>query len=324
MDEATLALFEEQRARQQGLWAETGTLSRALGTAADAIAAAQDALVTVSDSQTALFELNGEIKAKVDALTRPVVNDPNAEPLGDTPQWKREILRDFRNHKAVPLGSAKTALSPMVFYDGNPIRDTDRDGFYDTMKTVSVVGGSTTSEGYLDIWMRHIAGQAYGAALLPMGWSARTSGRFSIRYFVEPVVDRKIACFLWPEPSAGFSGGDHRRGEANFFEGSMQGQIEAFLHSTAGDPNTNAKWAKTGVPMAGAWHTSTCEWTPEYIAYFLDGKEILRATKTENGHPKFPMRWIVQFESEMEAGAPRFGEGHVRLAWISVHSMASA
>lgn len=140
--------------------------------------------------------------------------------------------------------------------------------------------------------------------------TALREGRYSIRWRIpEAVPGWKIAWLLWPETEA-----FPRDGEVDFPEGDFDGQIFAFMHRQNAVVGSDQDAFSTGVPVAGAWHTTVIERTTESIRFFLNGQLIGVSTSRL---PVQNMTWRVQTETCFWSCQPT-SNAVVEIDWMTV------
>lgn len=228
------------------------------------------------------------------------------------------VFADDYNVDAKP-GEVLSKYAVMTAYEGYV--DTSNYGLYDPANVLSV------HDGYLDIFMRTIDGQARVSAVNPNGYNGMTYGRVDTRYRVRTNGNGyKFVGILWPIDD------DWNKGEIDWPEQDIPGgnrPASANPGSIKVDANGGQSmsfspgreyWAPTD---SSEFHVSTVEWTPEEIRCYWDGQLILTINKPEL-IPTGPMRPILQAESWIGKGpVPAATETHVDVDWIVIYAMTA-
>ncbi|WP_186319232.1 glycoside hydrolase family 16 protein [Streptomyces sp. SAJ15] len=121
---------------------------------------------------------------------------------------------------------------------------------------------------------------------MPKKLMGQRYGKYEERFRVsKPAVGYKSAHLLWPVVNDGCS-------EIDFPELEWTETIAAFTHpsdcSRQDAFDTGRRWT--------SWHTSTIEWRPGCVRYFLDGRLVGQSTR---GIPDRPMTWVLQNEAAL-------------------------
>jgi beta-glucanase (GH16 family) len=134
-------------------------------------------------------------------------------------------------------------------------------------------------------------------------------GKFEITWKATSAAGFKTAFLLWPD-------GDvwPQNGEIDFPEGSLTGNIAAYMHRQGATSGSDQDAYETSVAEAGAWHTSTIDWEPNSLTFSLDGQVIGHSTSAV---PSGPMHWVLQSETSTSGGLPTVGSS----ADISISSV---
>ena len=236
--------------------------------------------------------------------TSPVTTTTSA-PRGDLTGWKQVFAEDFGTVAATGSFPGTAYASRWTSYDG--FKDTDKRGLYAPAKVLSV------HDGVLDMHLRTENGVPLVAAPVPLvdgKWFSQKYGRYSVRFKADPVPGYKTAWLLWP------SSNDWNQGEIDFPEGGLDGTIHAFNHCV-GNPSANCFATDTGARYT-EWHTSTIEWTPSGVTFYLDGKNLGTSTTS----PSAAMQWVLQTETS-GSGPSAAASGHVLVDWAVMYSRAA-
>jgi hypothetical protein len=226
-----------------------------------------------------------------------------AAPVGDLPGWKQTFLDDFTT--PAPLGTFPTSpayANRWAAYGDGP--DTSGVGRYAASRVLSV------SNGALDMYMHTENGTPLGAAVLPLydgKWSGQAYGRFSVRFRADSMRAYGAAFLLWPNSDV------WNDGEIDFPEGNFDETIAVHDHCV-GDAARSCWDKDTGTTWTD-WHTSTIEWRPGAVSFFLDGK--LLGTSTSS--PTARMHLVLQTGTSGQLPAATTA-GHVQIDWVSIWS----
>jgi hypothetical protein len=177
-------------------------------------------------------------------------------------------------------------------------QDTSKLGTYNPAKTLSIANGQMT------IHLNRDSTGTWVAAPLPKLPNAvgkdggQQYGTYSVTWKADqPTAGFKLAWLLWPD--SGTWPGD---GEIDFPEGSLGGSISAFMHRQGGTSGSSQDAYSTGVPMAGAWHTTVVDWQADHCDFYVDGKLVGHST---SAIPNTPMHLVLQ--SETSGSGPALG-----------------
>jgi beta-glucanase (GH16 family) len=207
--------------------------------------------------------------------------------------WNQIFADDFNT--PVPVGSFPgTVYGPRwnVYLDG--WKDTTGNGTYYPSRVLSVNNGVLNMYLHTEI-INGVAVHMVAAPQprLPSG-TGQTYGRYSVRFYVDPVPGYKTAWLLWPD--SGVWPGD---GEIDYPDCNLNGTIHAYMHYASSSAGQSA--FSTNVPEAGAWHIATMEWQPGKVTFILDGTVIGVATTLV---PFKPMHYVLQTETQLSGGPP--------------------
>ena len=258
----------------------------------------------------------------------PLAMEPGA-PLG----WNRAMTDAFNAN--IPLGSWGTVgghETPGGVWRPRP--DAARDGTYrDSSGRGVYSAGRTTSQhdGVLDVWIHSEvagkpwvhdpAGQRYVAAPIPL--VGDTDGqRISLCMRADAIPGYKLAFLLWPE-----SGPGNQYGEIDFPELRLvtPSTAHAFVHYDPKPVSGKQQDAYDSGVGTAAWHVYTIEWDPgspssqtdDYVAFFVDGREVGRSTGSIV--PDGPMHYVMQMETYLPGqDLPPPAQGHVLVDWFTI------
>jgi beta-glucanase (GH16 family) len=125
-------------------------------------------------------------------------------------------------------------------------------------------------------------------------------GTYSITWKADQATPGfKLAWLQWPD-SENWPGD----GEIDFPEGSLTGSISAFMHREGGTSGSDQDAYSTGVPVAGAWHTTILDWQADHCDFYLDGKLVGHSTSRI---PNTPMHQVIQSETDLNGTTPAVG-----------------
>ena len=155
---------------------------------------------------------------------------------------------------AYPSVEANWWSYPAGWPDTATERNLPLGGFYDPATTVWISGG----EMHIRMW-RGATGANHSATMVPKAAIGMLYGQFTETFEVSQVATGfKSAHLLWPAATCVGC-------EIDFPEGDWDGSIEAFNHPKGGG---NQDSFGNGTPWTG-WHTSTIQWTPGDVKFFL-------------------------------------------------------
>jgi len=179
-----------------------------------------------------------------------------------------------------PLGEfpGTSYADTWMSYDG--FGDTSGIGLYKPSEVLSVHDGS------LDMYLHTKAGKPLGAAPVPLingEWGGHIYGRFTVRFKTDALPGFGAGWLLWPDSN------DWNEGEIDFPEGGLDSTIQANQHCV-GDPEEKCLAVDTGVDFSSGWHTTTIEWTPSGVVYYLDGEVVGKSPES----PSTPMHLVLQ------------------------------
>jgi beta-glucanase (GH16 family) len=224
-----------------------------------------------------------------------------AMPIGDLPGWKQAYTQDFTTN--VALGNFPGVYKGSVGAYPDGWKDTSKNGTYYPTKVHSVSGG------VLDWFIRTENGLHLVSAPTPeIPASARTYGRYAVRFRADPVPGYKTAWLLWPDSD------NWSEGEIDFPEGGLNGRISGFSHCAGPNPQNNCLAVSTDKTYT-SWHTAIIEWIPGRVTFILDGIQV---GTTTNSVPSTPMHWVLQTETNLSSTPPPdSAAGHVQVDWIA-------
>jgi beta-glucanase (GH16 family) len=223
-------------------------------------------------------------------------------PIGNLAGWQQTFSDDF----TTPVTAGRFTDSPYAdrwaTYDG--FSDTARIGVYSN-DAISVHGG------LLDMDVKTVDGVPQAAAVVPLvggEWGGQHYGRYSVRMQADSVDGYGAAFLLWSDTN------DWNDGEVDFPEGSLNGTVFANNHCP-GDPERKC----STVPLRGVtfqqWHTYTIDWTPDLLAFEVDGHVVASTTV---GIPRKSLHWVMQVGT-VDGVPPTSAEGHVRVDWVTMY-----
>jgi len=229
-----------------------------------------------------------------------------AMPVGNLTGWRQIFTDDFTVDLA--LGSFPGSYEKKwMSYTG--FGDTSGVGWYDQKKVLSVKNGS------LDFYMHtdSVTGKPLGAAPIPFldsngTWGGMINGRYTIRFRSDSLPGYGTGWLLWSDAN------DWNEGEIDFPEGSLDGDINAYVHCV-GDPSKNC-WSKDTGAKFTDWHIATIEWTPASVKLILD--DVVLGSPT-NAVPIMPMHWVLQACTTGVKPSPSVS-GHLQIDWVAVYA----
>jgi beta-glucanase (GH16 family) len=149
--------------------------------------------------------------------------------------------------------------------------------------------------GVLNKYLHTENGTPMSAAVLPKV-SDQLYGKYVVRFKTDSIRGYRVAWLLWPQ-----SGAFPRDGEIDFPETGLDSTIWGFIHHQGATSGSDQDYVATNVPLAGAWHTTSIEWSPGQVDFFLDG---VRVGGTTNRVPSTPMHWVLQTEACYDVACP--------------------
>lgn len=276
-------------------------------------------------------------------------------PVGDLPGWKQVLTEDFtrpvpvggfvgkradpRAGELLPgyagynvYGPGRTSGNEMrVYPDGWPT--THHTARYAPSRIVSVRDDVPGANGVLNIHAQTgvplsatTAGPLGAAVWFPLP-------AFSNSFKIGPglLIEYRLRTANWNKSNpTNFHvvpllinpnlGGWPKDGESDHPEtdAAPEGPVQGWHHYAVGPGASDRKERIYGPPGAvmGDWHTYGIEWTPQYIAYLVDGIECFRTTVQV---PQNPLAFILQVEATTTAPAPEV-EGDVQFDWVTIYS----
>ncbi|WP_431681713.1 family 16 glycosylhydrolase [Kitasatospora sp. KL5] len=176
-------------------------------------------------------------------------------------------------------------------------KDTSKNGTYAPSKTMSIANGQ------MNLHLNRDASGTWVSAPVPKlpsaGGDGVQYGRFEVTWKATSAAGYKMAWLLWPD-----DGIWPQHGEIDFPEGDLNGKIGAFMHRADATSGSDQDAFSTGVPTAGAWHTSAVDWQKDGVTFYLDGKVIGRSTARIPGNA---MHWVLQSETALGGTVPAVG-----------------
>ncbi|MFP5022635.1 glycoside hydrolase family 16 protein [Pseudonocardia phyllosphaerae] len=120
-----------------------------------------------------------------------------------------------------------------------------------------------------------------------LAWQGgQTYGRWEIRAKTNPGWGYGDVALLWPDAEDWPEGG-----EVNFMEIPKGDRSESHSILHFGEDNSQVGHSTRG--DFTQWHTYATEWTPDHVAYFIDGQEVFRSTDPKTV-PERPMHLAIQ------------------------------
>ncbi len=176
-------------------------------------------------------------------------------------------------------------------------------GYYDPATTVSISGG----EMHIRMW-RGSSGSVHSATVVPKAAMGMRYGAYTETFRVLSAArGYKSAHLLWPSGTCSSC-------EIDFPEDSWDTTISAFNHPKGGGAqdafDNGTRW--TG------WHTTTIQWTPGDVKFFLDGSLMGESTR---GVMDSPANWDIQNESSIDGeSAALNSSAQMDISSVSVYS----
>jgi hypothetical protein len=203
---------------------------------------------------------------------------------GLTGHWRRDWW-------AYPSGWRDTAKSGA---DGN--RGAPFGGTYEPQDTVWVSGG----EMHIRMYRPAAGGDNHVAAVAPRACGNMWYGKYSERFLVSRLAAGFKSAHLF-----------YQRGqfEIDYPDNDWGATISAYTHPGEANFSTAARWTD--------WHTTSIEWTPGTLKFFLDGALIGATTRSV---PDIPMSWVLQNESSINGpyAAPG-GVAQMDITWVTCY-----
>ncbi len=239
---------------------------------------------------TATYGWYGKGKGPLSAYASYRLPSGEAAPVGDLPGWKQQLVEDFDTNASTSTFDSVYANSWCGYADGTG-------GKY--YKVISAVDG--VQRFNLD-GTRGAAG-SYGP---PSTCWGGLYGKYTMRFKVTGASSYGSAIMVWP--SSNIWG----EGEIDFPEGGFGGNMYMFQHDLNCSKCGNIAWADTGKQWTD-WHTSSVEWTPSGVKYYMDGQLVQYVT---NKVPFNNHRWTIQ----MYPTSQDFSTGTLDVDWVSYYS----
>lgn len=223
----------------------------------------------------------------------------------DTPQATCEGLRKFpaayANYWAYPKGWDDTAKSGADGNDGAPFG-----GGYRPELTVSIGPASATStDGVLHVRQFRPAsgGDNAVAAVVPRKCMGQQYGKYSERFRVVRADPGFKSAHLF------YDGGE----EIDYPEGDWPGRFSGFVHPNQTFVDARGQFSE--------WNTTSIEWVPGKISFFLNGKLIKTVTKNITK----PRAWIWQNESSIEGPYAKPGaSAEIQTTWATCYARTTS
>jgi hypothetical protein len=177
-------------------------------------------------------------------------------------------------------------------------------GYYDPATTIWISGDA------MHIRLYRAGSWLHAAAVLPKAAIGLLYGKYVMRFRVAPNPSKgyKSADMLWPTNSQVFD-------EVDFPEGIWNSNFCAHIHSSY---ESNQRNICLDTSCVSGWHTTEIDWAPNRLAFYLDGKEV--GSAVGKWVPDTPMSWIIQNESSLGAGAPRYSSAQIDIDYMAVYS----
>ena len=246
----------------------------------------------------------------------PTPASPSGEamPVGNIPGWQQVFAEDFNQNATVGNFPGPAYGSKFYYYPDATPDTAGQQGSpsqYFTSKVVSV------SNGILNKHLHAENGTFLGSALVPLLTATSADqlyGKYTVRFRVlNGAAGYKTAWLLWPQSEKWPDDG-----EIDFPEGQINGTMWGFAHYAApAGTNPHQDVFQTTARYAD-WHTTSIEWKPGKVEFFLDGQSIgVSTTKV----PSKPMHWVIQTESCLDVGCPAAAAtSDVQIDWVTAYS----
>lgn len=246
---------------------------------------------TSGATPTATYGWYGMGKGPLSAYASYRLPSGQAVPTGNLPGWNHVLVEDFDTDASTGNFDSVYANSWCGYADGTG-------GKY--YKVVSAIDG--VQRFNLD-GTRGAAG-SYG---VPGSCWSGLYGKYTMRFKVTGAQQYGAAVMLWP--SSNIWG----EGEVDYPEGNFNGNMNMYQHGiNCSNCSANIAWANTGKQWTD-WHTTSVEWTPSGVKYYMDG-ELLQTVTTNvpfNNH-----RWTIQ----MAPTSSGYGTGTFDVDWVTSYS----
>jgi len=221
----------------------------------------------------------------------------------NTPRWTQTFVENFDSPVALGEFPGPDYEDRWTSYDG--LEDTSGVGVYSPDRVLSV------HDGVLDMYLHTSDGRPRGAAPVPLvdgHWGGQVYGKFAVRFRSDALPGYGAGWLLWPDSN------EWQEGEIDFPEGGLDSTIYANQHCI-GDPEEKCLAVDTGVRFSSGWHTATIEWTPDGVAYFLDGDLVGKADES----PSTPFHMVLQTATTGELPHADIA-GHVLIDSVAISS----
>jgi len=205
----------------------------------------------------------------------------------------------YANWWAYPTGWDDTAKSGADGNGGAPYGGAYR---ADKVTSVSPNGYDGTGTMKVDMYRPSTGTDNYVAAMVPRKCMQQRYGKYSERWKVTRNDGGFKSAHLF------YEGGQ----EIDYPENDYGQQISAYTHPQGGNWDTNVNWT-------GAAHTTSIEWTPNTVKFYLDGKLV------GQGSTAMPTAsWILQNESSiMGPYAARGAHSVLETTWVTCYKYNS-
>lgn len=211
-------------------------------------------------------------------------------PVGNLPGWNQVLAEDFNTDATTSTFDSVYANSWCGYADGTG------------GKYYKVIDASNGVQHYNLDGTRGAAG-SYGP---PSTCWGGMYGKYTMRFKVTGAASYGAAAMVWP--SSNIWG----EGEVDFPEGGFGGNMYMYQHALNCSTCGNIASANTGKQWTD-WHTSSIEWTPNGVTYYMDGQLIQTVTTSI---PYNKHRWTIQ----MYPITTPVTTGTFDVDWVSVYS----
>lgn len=215
-----------------------------------------------------------------------------AMPIGDLPGgWKQVFTEDFKTNATASTFDSVYANSWCGYDEGTGGK------YYKII---------TASGGMQRIMLDGTKGAAGSYGPPATCWGGMY-GKYTMRFKVTGAEGYGAAIMLWPTSNVW---GD---GEVDYPEGNFNGEMHMFQHGVGcTNCSANIASANTGKTWT-SWHTTSVEWTPSGVSYYMDG-QLLKTVTTHvpiNRH-----RWTIQMARTGTSDAA----GTFDVDWVTSYS----
>lgn len=234
-----------------------------------------------------------------------------AAPRADLDGWRLIFADDFDTD--VALGQFPAATPQWTAYP-SPWSDTSKRGRYNPQGTVSDADSIRSVQvqqnvnGYWDV-----------CAMTPVGCvGVYRRIEYRVRFRPDTTLAKfKLVCVWWPSPEPP---SPNVQGEIDCGESNCETpHFNMFVHPKGGGTQYAASTPDLDTSV---WHTVACEWEPEAIVGYIDGREFGRYHVNTAGIPDMAMRPVLQVETALGPAAtntPAPGtRGKIQFDYVSV------